>query len=166
MICCFVIGLLWDGATNSVYLSTGVDYNVDRSNHPALLRAALDDAAHTIATAGPWKSPGGPGYPGHPNNSMIQGGATPIPRWFADAHLGAGGSRHLALGFGGIISGAGFNSCDRANGWVGIVYRRAGVAADSTFECGVSSPVPEKIAYKGPCRSGWIADDVAEVIAG
>lgn len=63
--------------------------------------------------------------------------------------------------------GAPFFSCDGAGGWVGIVYRREGDPPDTTGSCGaLTSPVAEKRAYRGPCRSGWIADSAQQITGG
>jgi hypothetical protein len=54
--------------------------------------------------------------------------------------------------------------CDASadGAWMGVVYNRAGEA----FDCEVGSPVPQPVAYAGPCRSGWVAARYVTVIAG
>jgi hypothetical protein len=46
--------------------------------------------------------------------------------------------------------------------WLGVVYNGAG----EEFDCEVASPVPQPVAYAGPCRSGWVAARYVTVIAG
>lgn len=66
-----------------------------------------------------------------------------------------------------------FASCDgragatEGDGWTGIIYRQ-GSPSDEFPDCGawLSSPVPEKRAYTGPCRSGWIRERDVELLAG
>lgn len=50
--------------------------------------------------------------------------------------------------------------CDKHGAWVGIVY------GESMQDCGVSSPVPKRQPYKGPCRSGWAHRHWLVLIAG
>ena len=60
-----------------------------------------------------------------------------------------------------------FSSCDSDGQWVGIIYRKEGDSPDEKGDCGgMNSPVPDKRAYNGPCRSGWIPDAVHEIVAG
>ncbi len=56
--------------------------------------------------------------------------------------------------------------CDRAGDWYGIVYRNRANDPNASDGCGVSSPVPRKRAYAGPCRSGWVHRRWVRVIAG
>ena len=44
--------------------------------------------------------------------------------------------------------------------FVGIIYGTKGQS------CGVSSPIPKRQEYKGPCKSGWIKADLFELLAG
>lgn len=46
--------------------------------------------------------------------------------------------------------------CTRSHdqSWFGIVYSES---REPSGTCGVSSPVPSRRAYDGPCRSGWVA---------
>ena len=75
------------------------------------------------------------------------------------------GARYPAVD--SLPSGTAFHSCDAAEGWVGIVYRRETDPPDSTGSCGgLSSPIAVRRAYDGPCRSGWIASDAQEITAG
>jgi hypothetical protein len=48
--------------------------------------------------------------------------------------------------------------CDKHGEWIGIVYGEQ--------DCGVSSPLPNKQPYKGPCRSGWAHQNWLVMIAG
>ena len=54
--------------------------------------------------------------------------------------------------------------CDAAGGgrWAGIVHEGGKVDTG----CGVTSPVVPARAYRGPCRSGWVASEFVQVIAG
>jgi hypothetical protein len=51
--------------------------------------------------------------------------------------------------------------CEEVSGWAGIVY---GPRASTT--CNVESPVRRVRAYRGPCRSGWVASRYVTPIAG
>jgi len=44
-----------------------------------------------------------------------------------------------------------FYICGQRGGWVAIVYSKRRGA-----DCGVSSPIARRQAYRGPCRSGWV----------
>lgn len=61
-------------------------------------------------------------------------------------------------------SGAQVYMCDTSpdEKWVGIVAIPAGDGAD----CGVSSPIAQRQAYDGSCRSGWVPADSVTLIAG
>ncbi|MEM6762964.1 MAG: SH3 domain-containing protein [Pseudomonadota bacterium] len=48
--------------------------------------------------------------------------------------------------------------CDQDGRWSGVVYGGA--------DCGTSSPVPRRMAYRGPCRAGWVFDRYVDYIAG
>ncbi len=52
--------------------------------------------------------------------------------------------------------------CEDRGDWVGIVYAPAGRDVD----CGVSSALRKPVAYRGPCRSGWVHRRFVEIIAG
>jgi hypothetical protein len=54
-------------------------------------------------------------------------------------------------------------SCDGTSGWSGIVYLRG---KEMTPDCGVTSPVPTPVPYKGRCKSGWVRTKWLTVIAG
>lgn len=60
--------------------------------------------------------------------------------------LGAGTQLHL---------------CDADGAWLGVVY-----ADDESADCGVTSPVPGRSAYAGPCRSGWVHSRFVNIVAG
>lgn len=49
--------------------------------------------------------------------------------------------------------------CQQDGSWWGIVYGGIG-------GCGVSSPVPRRMAYRGPCRAGWVHGRYVDFIAG
>lgn len=48
--------------------------------------------------------------------------------------------------------------CDEKSGWYGVVY--------GGRNCGTGSPVPRPMAYKGPCRAGWVFGRYVDYIAG
>jgi hypothetical protein len=92
----------------------------------------------------------------------------------------AGTTRHLASGeqlpvraapfdasaeAGQLAAGAQFFICTRSHDqrWMGIVYDESGTLSPA---CGVSSPVPGRRDYEGPCRSGWISSAFVKLIAG
>lgn len=62
-----------------------------------------------------------------------------------------------------LDSGTGVSMCERADGWIGIVYQGSGAAGT---DCGVGSPVDRERDYNGACRSGWISERFVELIAG
>ncbi|MEN0040680.1 MAG: integron [Pseudomonadota bacterium] len=47
--------------------------------------------------------------------------------------------------------------CDQRGRWIGVVYGSG---------CGVGSPIPQRKAYNGPCRSGWVFKKYIQLIAG
>lgn len=47
--------------------------------------------------------------------------------------------------------------------WFGIVYDEGGQAAE---RCGVSSPVPQRRIYQGPCAAGWVPSARIRLISG
>ncbi len=47
--------------------------------------------------------------------------------------------------------------CDRMEGWVGIVHGE---------DCGVSTPIPVRKPYAGPCASGWVSERFISLEAG
>ncbi|MEK2687510.1 hypothetical protein [Bdellovibrio sp. GT3] len=54
------------------------------------------------------------------------------------------------------------SSCDSSEDrrFIGIIYGKKGQ------DCGVSSPIPKRQEYKGPCKSGWIKAEFFELLAG
>lgn len=48
--------------------------------------------------------------------------------------------------------------CDQRGRWIGIVY--------GGNSCGVGSPIADRQAYRGPCKSGWVFDKYIELFAG
>jgi hypothetical protein len=92
----------------------------------------------------------------------------------------AGTTRHLAAGTtlavraapyengaeaGAIAAGSRFFVCTRSmdQKWLGIVFHDSG-GLDAS--CGVSSPLPRRRAYEGPCRAGWVSSASVRLIAG
>jgi hypothetical protein len=63
-----------------------------------------------------------------------------------------------------LDNGQGLYLCDASaeGDWIGVVYR----TGESEPDCGVTSPVPERRAYDGPCKSGWVHRRWVRVIAG
>lgn len=51
--------------------------------------------------------------------------------------------------------------CSTRGSWVGIVYSSSGQG-----DCGVSSPVAQRQAYRGNCRSGWVHKSFLADVAG
>jgi hypothetical protein len=97
-----------------------------------------------------------------------------------DACAGAGTTRNLVAGktlpvraapfesaqeTGAITSGARFFICNRSHDqkWLGVVFQENGALAET---CGVSSPITQRRAYDGPCRSGWVAAAFVRLVAG
>ena len=92
----------------------------------------------------------------------------------------AGTTRHLGVGeqlpvraapfeaaaqAGGIAAGTRFFICSRSldQRWMGVVYDESGTLAPG---CAVSSPVANRRAYDGPCKSGWVSSAFVKLIAG
>lgn len=50
--------------------------------------------------------------------------------------------------------------CEEKDEWMGVVY------GDTDSGCGVSTPWPERKAYEGPCKAGWIPGTHVKIIAG
>ena len=50
--------------------------------------------------------------------------------------------------------------CNNHGEWIGIVY------GEPAQDCGVSSPIPRRKPYKGPCKSGWAHRKWLFLIAG
>lgn len=59
-----------------------------------------------------------------------------------------------------LTNGSQVYFCDKQGEWIGIVYGK------SLQDCGVSSPVPRKKPYIGPCQSGWAHRKWLVMIAG
>ena len=64
-----------------------------------------------------------------------------------------------------LSAGTEFFICSRTHDqrWFGIVYPRAGQAAE---ECGVAAPVARRSAYEGPCASGWVSSVQVRMVSG
>ncbi|MDP4593063.1 MAG: integron [Beijerinckiaceae bacterium] len=52
-------------------------------------------------------------------------------------------------------------SCVSRGSWIGIVY-----GARAGQDCGVSSPIRQRRAYRGVCRSGWVHRNFISDVAG
>ena len=50
--------------------------------------------------------------------------------------------------------------CDTRQGWYGVVFGTPGQ------DCGVASPRSQRVAYDGPCSSGWVAKQYISISAG
>lgn len=50
--------------------------------------------------------------------------------------------------------------CEEKDEWMGVVY------GDTDSGCGVSTPWPERKAYEGPCKAGWVPGTHVKIIAG
>ena len=48
--------------------------------------------------------------------------------------------------------------CDEDGRWFGVVY--------GGRDCGTASPVARRMAYRGPCRAGWVFGRYVDYIAG
>ena len=61
--------------------------------------------------------------------------------------------------------GAQFFICSRTNDqrWFGIVYDEGG---EASARCGVSSPVPQRRNYQGPCAAGWVQSVAIRLVSG
>ena len=65
---------------------------------------------------------------------------------------------------GRLPTGSNFFICSRSldQRWLGVVYDRDGQASRS---CGVSTPIPERRDYEGPCESGWVPSAQVRLVA-
>ncbi|MGV2496339.1 hypothetical protein [Pelagerythrobacter aerophilus] len=54
--------------------------------------------------------------------------------------------------------------CEASGEWQGIVYPSG--KFQELGDCRVSSPVPEKRLYDGPCRHGWVIAENLELVVG
>ena len=64
-----------------------------------------------------------------------------------------------------LPAGAMVIDCDQSDGWTGIIYGKD--LSDPYSGCdGLGSPIAERQPYSGPCKSGWIRSEAAEVVAG
>lgn len=63
-----------------------------------------------------------------------------------------------------VPNGGRFFVCARSHDqrWFGIVWQ----ADEAAGACGVSTPVPARRAYEGPCESGWVASANVALVAG
>lgn len=50
--------------------------------------------------------------------------------------------------------------CDERNSWIGIVY------GPDNSGCGTGTPVENRKAYDGPCKSGWVSARYLKPYAG
>ena len=57
--------------------------------------------------------------------------------------------------------GQNFAMCDSRPGWIGIV-----VFPNVKDRCGVDVSVDKPVPYKGPCKSGWVAEQFVHQISG
>ena len=61
-----------------------------------------------------------------------------------------------------LNSGYVVSQCDSADDWLGIVFD----GPDDLNRCGTGTPIAERVAYPGPCRSGWVEKRFVEIVAG
>jgi hypothetical protein len=54
--------------------------------------------------------------------------------------------------------------CEARGDWQGIVYPEG--QYQDLGDCRVSSPVAQRQAYAGPCRSGWVLARYVQLVAG
>jgi hypothetical protein len=59
-----------------------------------------------------------------------------------------------------LKNGATIYFCDEAPGWVGVVV------ASGNINCGVGTPIEDRVAYRGRCKSGWVSAKYATLLAG
>ena len=69
------------------------------------------------------------------------------------------------MDFGIVAASTGVNFCDyhkdHDGEFYGIVY-----SVDGKTDCGVSSPIKDRKAYDGKCKSGWVKKEFLLMIAG
>jgi hypothetical protein len=70
--------------------------------------------------------------------------------------------RNGKMNFDKIEANTYVSSCDTSDDkrFIGVIYGTKGQ------DCGVSSPIPKRQEYKGPCKSGWIKAEFYELLAG
>ena len=61
-----------------------------------------------------------------------------------------------------LAEGDGVFMCDERGEWLGIVYYPPG----ELQSCGVGSVMVDRVAYSGPCRSGWVPAHLIALVAG
>lgn len=65
-----------------------------------------------------------------------------------------------------LSNGMKFYFCEESGDWVGIVYAKKPTDRTSGADCGVSTPIKIRRAYRGPCSSGWVHKRWIRVISG
>jgi hypothetical protein len=87
-------GLLWDARGSRLYWSYGDQYNTVSARDPSIGASRLNAATGRPEPIGAWKT-------GDRSCKMAMGGATAIPKWFADRYCAG---RRIGAGFGGYFS--------------------------------------------------------------
>ena len=57
-----------------------------------------------------------------------------------------------------LFTGDRVHICATRGSWLGVVY--------GPGDCGISTPIPRRSAYAGPCRSGWVHRSFIREVAG
>ena len=57
-----------------------------------------------------------------------------------------------------LFSGDRVHICSSSGAWLGVVY--------GPGDCGVSTPIPRRSVYAGPCRAGWVHRSFIREVAG
>jgi len=57
-----------------------------------------------------------------------------------------------------LFTGDRVHICSNSGAWLGVVY--------GPSDCGVSTPIPRRSAYAGPCRAGWVHRSFIREVAG
>ncbi|HEV2747233.1 MAG TPA: hypothetical protein VGW34_08045 [Allosphingosinicella sp.] len=122
-----------------------------REARPASAAVATDAVAVRIGELGPnFAACSAAGTP----RNLAQGAALPVRSAPFDT----------AVEVGRIAAGSRFFVCTRSHDqrWLGVVHDAGGALEP---RCGVSSPVVSRLAYAGPCRSGWVPAAFVKLVA-
>lgn len=132
----------------------------DRNASPVPAR----DDTEAVATAAPSAAPVRIGEAG-PAFRACQASGTPRDVDPASALPVRAAPFDAAAATARIPAGARFFVCTRSidQRWMGVVFEPGGTLAPG---CGVSAPVPRRVAYAGPCASGWVSSAAVRLIAG
>lgn len=80
---------------------------------------------------------------------------------FLSVRSGPGGKPYAEIDR--VYNGQELYVCHESGQWLAVVYPSSG---QDPIACGVSSPIPRRQAYSGPCRAGWVHRSYVDIYAG